>query len=536
MVCRPCVANNVLSHGQEHFVTWTPPMSRSPVPCLVRFDVVVWEWLGNKGKGAAMGTERTRRVVHRYFTDLERGDLTSALAVLSDDIGFELPADRWNAVIPYLGRHRGVGEVTDAFAVRGATTTVLDYALRALYADGDTAVATIYTKAAHTRTGQSFEIEDSHVLTVNDAGRIDTWKVYFDPNAEIAAFNADREQRLVQAVWQGDDDTVAELIRFGADVNQRDPDSGLTPLMIASGRADPALVRRLLAAGADVFAADSAAGATALHKACQGGSLAVVEELVAAGAFVDAVAPTTGHTPLLDAVWFKAPDIVRFLLDRGAALTGTTRYGFSLQEHLAYELTVDTAGTERLLLAEQHVKERTRADGAAMQAQRLMAAVVDGDADAVTRLLAAGADVDERFPMAGGFNDGHTPLLVAARDGHTEIARALLHAGADVNAVEPTFGAVPLHKAVYNGHVALTRLIAHWPGVDLDVQGSTNGYTPLHDALWHGYPDCARAVLDAGASLSPRGHDGKTPPDIAVDVFGAAHPLTDDIRTRAEKG
>jgi ankyrin repeat protein len=117
-------------------------------------------------------------------------------------------------------------------------------------------------------------------------------------------------------------------------------------------------------------------------------------------------------------------------------------------------------------------------------------------------------------------------LLVAARDGHTEIAAALLAAGADVNATEPTFGAVPLHKAVYNGHVELTRLIAGQPGVDLNFQGATNGYTPLHDAIWHGYEQCARILVDAGADIRLTGHDGKTPHALATEVFGAGHPLT----------
>jgi uncharacterized protein len=164
--------------------------------------------------------------------------------------------------------------------------------------------------------------------------------------------------------------------------------------------------------------------------------------------------------------------------------------------------------------------------------QRLMAAVTNGDADAVRRLIAEGAPIDERYPYVNGFNDAHTPLLVAARDGHTEIARLLLEAGADVNATEPTFGAVPLHKAVYNGHLDLTRMIAWWPGVNINFQGATNGYTPLHDALWHGYEECARIVLAAGAALDLVGHDGKTPLDLAIEVFGTDHRLTGEIRAR----
>jgi len=318
-------------------------------------------------------------------------------------------------------------------------------------------------------------------------------------------------------------------------VDHRDRSSGLTPLMIAAGQADAPMVALLLEAGADVFTADSGAGATALHKACQGGSLDVVRALVDAGAFIDAVAPTTGHTPLMDALWFKYPDIAKHLLDAGAGLNLSTHYGFTLKEHFEYELNVNTRGKDRLLLAEQHLKARIAGDDARIEGHRLMAAVNAGDVEGVRALLAGGVDVDEPYPIVNGFNDGHTALLVASRDGHTEIARLLLDAGAGVNATEPTFGAVPLHKAVYNGHVALTALIAARPGVDLDFQGATNGYTPLHDALWHGYDECAGILLDQGARLDLRGHDGKTPLDLATEVFGAEHDLTRRIAAAAQQ-
>jgi ankyrin repeat protein/ketosteroid isomerase-like protein len=480
-----------------------------------------------------MGTERTREVVGKYFTALENGDLGAAMALLSPDVDFELPRNEWNAVIPYLGRHRGRAAVERAFAVRGETTETLDYAMRTLWADGDTAVATIYTKAAATSTGREYVVEDAHVLVVGDDALISSWKVYFDPNDEVAAFTDGRDGRLVAAAWAGDSAAAGALLDAGAAVDHRDPASGLTPLMIAAGRADAALVRLLLDRGANVFDTDSGAGATALHKACQGGSVEIARMLVDAGAFVDAVAPTTGHTPLFDAVWFKFPDLVAYLLDQGAGLNLATHYGFSLQQHFDYEVGVNTTGEDEMARAARYYEARKADDERRAGEQALMAAVTAGDVDEVRRLVVGGAEVDERFPIVNGFNDAHTPLLVAARDGHVQAVRLLLEAGADVNAVEPTFGAVPLHKAVYNGHADSTRIIAERPGVDLDFQGATNGYSPLHDALWHGYDECARILVEAGAALDRVGHDGKTPLALATEVLGPAHPVTELIAAKA---
>lgn len=475
-----------------------------------------------------MDTQTTRAVVEKYFTDLAAGDLPAALAALSPSIEFELPRDHWNAVIPYLGRHVGREAVERAFAVRAETTEVLDYRLLDLRADGPVAVARIYTKAAQTRTREVFEIEDAHVLSLDDEGRIAAWKVYFDPNGEVAAFNADRAERLVAAAWAGDVGAAGELLGAGAPVDGR-AGGPLTPLMIAAGRADEELVRALLHAGANVHETDGAGGATPLHKACQGGSTGVARRLVEAGAFVDATTPTTGHTPLMDAIWYSYPDIVRLLLDRGAGVAISTHYGFSPQQHFEYELAVNSGGTEKMREAERWFTERKEADRRSAEAQRLMAAVVDGDTATAARLVAEGAAVDERFPIVNGFNDAHTPLLVASRDGHTAIVSLLLEAGADVNASEPTFGAVPLHKAVYNGHSESTAILAAHPGVALDVQGATNGYTPLHDAIWHGFADCARILVEAGASTVLRGHDGRTPHDLALRVFGADHAVTRSV-------
>ncbi|HEX6355577.1 ankyrin repeat domain-containing protein [Actinophytocola sp.] len=483
-----------------------------------------------------MGTERTRQVVRKCFSDLETGDLEGVLSALSPDVEFDLPVDEWNRVIPYLGRHVGVAGVRDMFGEWVGTAELHEFGVRELVADGDTAFVVVYSRAAHARTGAEFAVEYTHRLVVDDDGRIASWKCSFDPNSAVAAFNADREERLVAATWAGDTAQVSELIGFGGNVNHRDPGSGLTPVMIAAGRADAATVRVLVDAGADVFTVDSQAGATALHKACQGGNLEVVQTLVEAGAFVDAMSTTTGHTPLMDALWFKFPEIAKYLLDSGAGLNLSTHYGFSLQEHFAYELNVNTIGKDRLLLAEQYLNARKASDAQQIEDQKLMAAVNAGDVAEARRLILDGARIDERFPIVNGFNDAHTPLLVASRDGHTEIARLLLEAGADVNATEPTFGAVPLHKAVYNGHADLTRLISTWPGVDLNFQGATNGYTPLHDSLWHGYEECAGIMLDAGASLDLVGHDGKTPLDLATEVFGADHPLTERIRVNSKKG
>ncbi|MCG8488096.1 MAG: ankyrin repeat domain-containing protein [Chromatiales bacterium] len=338
---------------------------------------------------------------------------------------------------------------------------------------------------------------------------------------------------LLDAIRAQDEASAAQRLAEGADPDSRDPEDGLTALMMAAGRSLIQTVRALLDAGADLYTKDPNAGATALHKACQGGSLAVARLLVERGAFVDEIAVATGHTALIEAIWFKHPDIVEYLLVQGAGVNVNTHYGFTLLEHMTYALRVNRIDQDKLERAAALVKLRQAHDRSQVEGERLMAAVIAGDTEVAKAQIAAGADIEARYPILNGFNDDHTPLLVACRDGHTEIVAALLRAGADVNVTEPTFGAVPLHKATYNGHAGITRMLAEQPGIDLDYQGPSNGYTPLHDAIWHGFDDCARVLVEAGGRLDLQGHDGKTPLAIATEVFGPEHELVALIENSA---
>ena len=329
-----------------------------------------------------------------------------------------------------------------------------------------------------------------------------------------------RDISLLTAVEANDLATVTEFIKRGVDVNKRGP-LPYTPLMIAAGRGYVQMTDMLLAAGADVHTLDSSLGASPLHKAAQSGVVDVARLLLQHGAFINLQSATVGHTPLIDAVWAKKPAMVKFLLDQGAALTIKTHYQGSVWDFIGKEPRWTAGGTTPEeeswgTSIREMLEARQQADEEAIQQQLLMQAVLKNDLTAVKRLIAEGADVNEKSPVVGGPNDGQTPLLVACFNGFTDIVRALLHAGANPRITDYLLKATPCHKAAFAGHPEPVKLLLEQGIVEIDAQGPYNGYTALHDGVWHGHADVVQVFLDAGVRMDFRGLDGQTPLELAV--------------------
>ena len=138
-----------------------------------------------------------------------------------------------------------------------------------------------------------------------------------------------------------------ELIIAGADVNARNSEGTITPLIFAVREENTKSVKELLRAGADVNATDGVD--TALMVACETGNEAIVKLLLEAGTNVNAensagmtalyLAVTRGHAEFRRALTKKDPDdslgeinlrfsaqtnIVFLLLEAGAHLHATS--------------------------------------------------------------------------------------------------------------------------------------------------------------------------------------------------------------------
>jgi uncharacterized protein len=258
---------------------------------------------------------------------------------------------------------------------------------------------------------------------------------------------------VLAAVKRGDHEALRALVKKRADVNAAEAD-GTTALHLAIRARDAAAVATLIRAGANVNAANRYE-MTPLSLAAVNGDAATISALLAAGADPN-VARADGETPLMTAARTGRPDAVKALLTRGAR--------------------VDAA-------------EKTLGQTA------LMWAAAENHAETVKVLVEAGADVNKRSaaltfpPFKWGVNGmvstvlpkgSWSPLMYAARQNAVEAARALVAAGADVNATDPD-SATPLLIALANAHYDMADAL-------LDLKADPNladvsGQTPLYAAV-----------------------------------------------------
>jgi ankyrin repeat protein len=196
-----------------------------------------------------------------------------------------------------------------------------------------------------------------------------------------------------------------------------------------------------------------------------------------------------------------------------------------------------------------------------------------GDATAVERLIRGGGDVNAasryrvtplaiatlrgneaivRLLLAAGANPhvvmgaGEPIILTAARTGNVPVLKALIDAGADVNARERFYGQTPIMWAAIEDHAAAIHALAA-AGADVNARAnilegeptwrygadsrngingealqnfntnfSKGGLTPLMYAARDGATAAVQALIDAGASPKTADPEGFTPLILAI--------------------
>jgi ankyrin repeat protein len=318
-----------------------------------------------------------------------------------------------------------------------------------------------------------------------------------------------------------------------------------SPLISAVANSNVPLARAIVAAGVDV---SDTQGRAALTDAVYKGPSEMVHVLIEAGADPASMLRTAINTRKLDLIAYAESKGAR---EEGPALLVAARTG-----DLA---ALDAAIAQKADLEAVDVLGQTP----------IMRAAIFDRSEAVTRLARAGANVNH-MTDGNDYDQGMTALHLAAGLGHVAAIRALVAAGANIEARQGEAWPTPLLWAVTQGssagvhelvlagakaHVFKTGdrpALSHAVGQgrlamvrDLLKAGARpnerlgEGWTPpLHAALAHCgkledgsgsdsdfHVDLLRALVDAGADRSARDAAGLTPAEAAARrLADATHP------------
>ncbi|XP_014908865.1 B-cell lymphoma 3 protein homolog [Poecilia latipinna] len=124
--------------------------------------------------------------------------------------------------------------------------------------------------------------------------------------------------------------------------------------------------------------------------------------------------------------------------------------------------------------------------------------------------------------------EGLSPLHLAVLQGHRNLAKMLLDAGADINAMDIKSGQSPLMHAVESNNADMVHFLIE-NGCDVNSQ-SYSGNTALHIACGRGQVDTVRLLLKSGADSSLKNYHNDTPVMVAKNK-----KITDVLRGRGSK-
>ncbi len=162
---------------------------------------------------------------------------------------------------------------------------------------------------------------------------------------------------------------------------------------------------------------------------------------------------------------------------------------------------------------------RTRKRGGANLNDELIKACHEGNNPEVSRIIAAGADVNKAATTALTTREGYvlagsTPLFMASQQGHASIVEQLIAAGADVKYVGGLFKKSALHYASDSGHVEIVEMLIA-AGANINEVTGYHNETPLFMASKEGHLQVVDRLITAGADVNKANDSGETPLFIA---------------------
>jgi ankyrin repeat protein/beta-lactamase regulating signal transducer with metallopeptidase domain len=282
--------------------------------------------------------------------------------------------------------------------------------------------------------------------------QLDAIRFLIDVGADVNVRDREGTSPLDHAVRDGPTDTIALLLAHGARVNEPNPETGATPINVASARGNVEIVQFLLEFHPDLGIRDK-----------------------------------RGYGPLDNALRFGREDVALLLLEAEPKEQLTSQFLGKMMEPAVRK--------DEALVIEALLKHGVSANAALPSGiTPLDAAAFAGFTKIVRVLLDNGAD-----PNANG-QTGATPLEDASLKGFDSIVNLLLDHGALVNRMNTDSGATALYAAASFGRGDVVRLLLS-RGANPNPCGK-NHKSPYQAALENGHKDVAAEIKLHGGGNS----------------------------------
>jgi uncharacterized protein len=313
------------------------------------------------------------------------------------------------------------------------------------------------------------DINEEFLEAVRD-GDLDTVSSLLNNDANVNTARNDGTSALAWAVYN-DNETMVDLLirsgRDGADVNAAN-ENGVSPLHLACINQNASIISKLLRAGADPNVSKWT-GESPLMTCANTGVTEAVSDLLASGADVNARENNKNQTALMWAAAEGHGDVVKALIDSGADFNARSKTVLEPAPYLVK--TESTMG--------QNFPTSTRFRKYTGNFTALLFAAQSGDIESARNLLTAGANINEASDEDG------SALLIAAASGHEVMALFLLENGADPNLAN-AWGLTALHYTVHKGILNMS----NWLPSESDSLGWV--HEPMHKLM--------KALLAKGAN------------------------------------
>jgi uncharacterized protein len=132
------------------------------------------------------------KVVQEAYAAFKRGDITTVLNGMSDDVGWFLPGPK--DIIPFVGKRHGRQQVAEFFSTLAELQEAEEFEPREFIAQGDKVAVLGHYRWRVKSTSRTFDSDFVHVFTVRD-GKVVNMHEYLDTHAAVAAYGGQTAAR-----------------------------------------------------------------------------------------------------------------------------------------------------------------------------------------------------------------------------------------------------------------------------------------------------------------------------------------------------